>query len=428
MVSNITQGLFQQKDSSAIAKAFISSFVAESFFVDMVRTLLFPADFNKGFLSEQNTAIEYIKDFFIDLSRQCDQLNIPNAKLIKNNIRLSSTILNIRESGSTIIDYENVFQHLTSLDLGQQKLIQKAITTKLNDIKEFRASTETILSNIQAFREINNITAGLNAIDFFGEYASKPDVSVFEALKLWKETMVLNYNELSKLNTADKLEGEKDYFIIGGSKESSRDLAKAFVHYLKTGYSFFKTGFDLFDHNIEGFESSSVHLISAPSNHGKSLFMINLINTLIRANIADFEEDDTILFMTLEDNIYKVMRRYISIFGNYKQDVVINFWKRCNEAFKSQALYSDDNILDAKIEDMFFNLFDASVRTTTKGKVKIALRHAPENIFSAGDLSKFIDVLRVEGHKVRAVVVDYVDTMAPTVVKKWSNSEYEVQG
>jgi hypothetical protein len=36
------------------------------------------------------------------------------------------------------------------------------------------------------------------------------------------------------------------------------------VTYIAKGFSVFKTGFDLFDNVLNGVESSSVHLLSAP--------------------------------------------------------------------------------------------------------------------------------------------------------------------
>jgi len=293
-------GLYQDKDSNSIMRAFISSFVAEEFFVTTIRTCLFPAKFNAGFLSDKNTAIEFIKGFFTDLSKKCDQLNIPNTKVIKGNISLATTILNIRESGATIIDYDNVFQHVPNLNLAQQKLIQRSIDNKLDDVSGFRQSTETLMSEIKAFQEICSIEGTLSSNDFWLAYATKPDVSVFEAIKLWRDNTINNYNELSKLQTAHNLDTERDFYVISDEK-SVNDLAGSFVDYISTGYSFYKTGFELFDNNIEGFESASVHLVSAPSNHGKSIFLINLVNTIIQCNHADFEKGDAILFLTLED-------------------------------------------------------------------------------------------------------------------------------
>jgi len=62
------------------------------------------------------------------------------------------------------------------------------------------------------------------------------------------------------------------------------------VEYISRGFSVFKTGFDLFDKTLEGVESSSVHLLSAPSNHGKSIFEINLCYRMIKNNLADFDK------------------------------------------------------------------------------------------------------------------------------------------
>ena len=37
------------------------------------------------------------------------------------------------------------------------------------------------------------------------------------------------------------------------------------------------------------------------ANHGKSIFLINLVNTIIEQNQHDFVQGDAIMFLTLED-------------------------------------------------------------------------------------------------------------------------------
>ena len=71
-------------------------------------------------------------------------------------------------------------------------------------------------------------------------------------------------------------EKKKDYFIIS-DRASITKLTSSVVDYISQGYSLFKTGYNFIDGPLEGIESSSVHVFAAPSNHGKSLFKLNLL-------------------------------------------------------------------------------------------------------------------------------------------------------
>jgi replicative DNA helicase len=82
---------------------------------------------------------------------------------------------------------------------------------------------------------------------------------------------------------------------------SCENLANTLVTYISKGFSVFKTGFDLFDSVLNGVESSSVHLLAAPSNHGKSLMCINMCKRMIEQNTQDLDKKDVIIFLTLED-------------------------------------------------------------------------------------------------------------------------------
>jgi replicative DNA helicase len=147
-------------------------------------------------------------------------------------------------------------------------------------------------------------------LDSFSEHVSKPDVNPFEATKLFKDNIIQMYGELSKLQTVHKLETERDFFIIK-DKASIVDFSKTIVDYISSEYSFFKTGFKLFDKYVDGMESSSVHVFAATSNHGKSLFLVNLVRKIINKNLDNFSENDAVLYVTMEDK--HILSTYIVI-------------------------------------------------------------------------------------------------------------------
>lgn len=155
--------------------------------------------------------------------------------------------------------------------------------------------------------------------------------------------------------------------------------------------------------------------------------MSNLCHKMIHENISDFEDNDQILFITLEDDIQHLSKRLCSIFGNYKAEVVSSLYKKSYDALKANRLCNSDNNLPSKIEQMFDNLLKSTIANTTNGKVNFTCMYFPENTFSPGDLSKLIDQHKMEGFNTKLVFLDYVDTMTPTV--NVSNmSDYDKHG
>ena len=100
------------RDSYSTLKSFTTNFVSDDFFIDVIRTVLYPSEI--GFISvgQSNGAIDYIRTFFIDLGKTCEKIKVTNIKSLKKNINMVVTILNIRESGSSIINYQNTFQRI----------------------------------------------------------------------------------------------------------------------------------------------------------------------------------------------------------------------------------------------------------------------------------------------------------------------------
>ena len=415
------------KDNSATLKTFINSFVSQEFFINFVKIGLYPSQFGNIALNMSGTNVsEYFRIFLKDLNQTVKVLNIPNHPQISKLISLTNTIYTIRDSNSSVITYDNVFQHIPSLDLPLKTFIEEVRLYRIQDADEFRACTDILLNSIQAYHEVKSISSGLILFDNFDEYATSNNISVFEAIKNYKDIVIQLYNDLSKLQTINKLESEKDYFIIS-DKKSTFDLSQTLVKHLTSGYSFLQTGYNVFDNNLQGFESSTVHLISAPSNHGKSLLMINLCNKIIRKNIADFKPNDGVLFITLEDNIYKLSRRFCSIFGNIEQKVITELHLKTADVSTAENYISNDDHLQKKFINIFQDIFNNSIQYVIDDKLNLIVKHGPENMVSAGDISKFVDTIKVtENINIKLIFIDYVDTMATTV--KSNEDDYVKHG
>ena len=171
-----------------------------------------------------------------------------------------------------------------------------------------------------------------------------------------------------------------------------------------------------------------MHLISAPSNHGKSILMINLLRSMIQANLNEFKPNDILVFVTLEDDIYKLSRRFMSVFGNVKHSHIRLAFQKFYEISKAHELSKGSSTIAHKIQSMLKNLVYMSVLNETNEKVAVALRHENENTFSPGDLGKFLDKLRVDGWNPKMVFMDYVDCAQPTVQRYSSIKDYDMHG
>lgn len=237
-----------KKDS--LVKGFVTRFISDDFFSNIINICLFPSDF--GSISINNNSIlDYLKQYFIDLIKSCKYSKINNIKQIENYVELLTTIINIRERGNTVINYSNILQHVPSIDVSQQQLIKYSLSNKLSDVTEFRKTIDNVISDINIYYEICSVSNGMTNFDTVTEIINKPGTSPHEAAKLYKDAIIDQYNELSKLQSISKTESEKDYFVIS-DKESINDLAKSLTDYISGDYTFYESGYTLFDSNIEG--------------------------------------------------------------------------------------------------------------------------------------------------------------------------------
>ena len=123
----------------------------------------------------------------------------------------------------------------------------------------------------------------------------------------------------------------------------------------------------------------------------------------------------------------KLARRFCSVFGNYKAQTVKSLYEKTYESI-SLRKNTDISIIKNKAFKVFNNLATSSLLKVTNNKVNLVIAHKEEGTFSPGDLSKFIDILEVEGIKVRLVFLDYIDTMKPTVYNYSSYKDYDALG
>lgn len=426
----LIQNASNVSNQKSLLKSFISRFTSDEFFSDIISLALFPADFgNSGSLMKSDTIVTYINTFLKDIRETVKRYNFPNQTQINKQSNLVSSILTIRESSPSILSYDTVFK-VVSTDLAGKKIINTAIQNKILNLEIFKDQLSNIINIINSYHEIKSISSNLLLYDTLVDSVESGNQNIFESIKSYRDLVINSYNDLSKLQILNKIEKTSDYYILKNKEETTQHLSRSLVDYISDSYSFFKTGYELFDNFVDGFESASIHIVSAPSNHGKSIFLINLLRNLIVNNTSEFEENDAILLVTLEDNIPKVVRRISSIFGNYSHTAIKSLYRESSEKI-NQIKKSNGDLRSIKenISHIFSNILTNAIKNTTNSNINLVIKYCSENTFSPGDLSKFVDQLKVTDKlNTKLIILDYIDCARPTMEGFKIGDDYSNQG
>jgi len=395
-----------------------NNIITSQLFINIIESCLYQYD------SGINTPHITMYNFILDLEKDLHKSNVSNQQNKQKIIAAVKTILNIND-GATILDKTNILSHLPNSDMVVQHFISQHIESlKTINKSEYKTLITNIIQTINIYYEINLISNDLIEFNNFINYTTSNSISAFESAKLYKEIVTKLYNGLDKLNSLNTLTKDQDYFIID-SKEAVDELAESMTTYLGEVFSNFNTGYDLFDNIINGVESGTLITMSAPSNHGKSLMMVNLLNNIIVNNINNFEDRDAIIIVTLEDDIKLLLKRILSIFGNVLQNSIKYLYTQTNESL-SQTNEIDNN-LRTKFKDLISETIYQSIYTKTGDKITLVVKHADENIFSPADLSNFIIKLKTDNNlNVKLAFMDYIDVSTPSVNK--TKDPYKDQG
>jgi len=389
---------------------FLSKFVNAEFVQKLSSLLLYQSDLSGSLNVKSAEVVKFVGQFLYSVNKDVRSLtsnvfNVPNT-VVQSYLNVAKRILDLRDSvSSRLVTYDNILSHFPKRDVTTDKFLHSIASNQINNISDFRSTLDYTLQVMQAYNELREVRKTVSQWLLFTESVTKDDISIFNTLKEYKETIIEAYNNLSSLQVLVKEQSLSDYIVLSDA-ESIKKVATDIVTFLETGFSFFKSGYPLIDENVGGIESGSVSIIAGPSNHAKSIFMINLFYRTILNNANQFKKDDAVVFITLEDDIWKILRRFISIFGNFDANLVRKTWIRTSQLLK-------DNKSNAKIQKKVFDLVSEllthSVRKVTNNKVNCVLKHCSENSFSPADAAKFIDTLKMQGYNVKLVAIDYID-------------------
>ena len=419
-------------------ESFLSKYANAEFLGKFINVCLYQSDFTAvSGINNNNEVIQYFKLFLKSLgddikSIKNTSINTP-IKPFTDTIIFINNILNIKDDATArLINYDTVSNHFTNLNPFTKQIITDVSINRIDNFQKFKSELEDISKLISVYHELRQVRFISDEMEVLKVEATNNNISPLNLLKTYKEIIHRAYTVFSTLKSVSG--DDEDKYLEFYDETFAPETADKLLQYLSQSFNFYMSGYDLLDKHIDGIESSSVYIIAAASNNGKSLFMINLMRNMIRHQLNNFEPNDLILFVTLEDDIYKLFRRIICIFGNINPKLAKKLFVYCSSLLRAQ---SDIEItrhgLQSQIKILLEKIINKTLHKVTKGKCRIGLMHSNEFGYSASDISRFIEKKKVEGLNVKSVFVDYLDCMSVSNVISSSNgwnkgSEYDSQG
>lgn len=437
-ITTIANNQFDEGDigkQHKVLSTFLSSFINQDFFTKVINVTLYQSDFTSANVSLKTSEVtKFINQFINEVNKKIKKSPISFFNDVPKSTLLSTTslireILNLREDiTGRLVTYDNILKHFPKQDITVTKTLTTVANERIQNQDQFKEELENVLQTIQTFNEIDKLSSTFSSWDIFLEDAKKDNLSPINFGRLYRQLIIKSYNELAELTTVTK-QDELDDYVVLHDKLSTKKVVDNLMSFLSQGYNFFKTGYELIDKNVDGLESSTFHLISGPSNHAKSIFMINLCRKMLQENKNDFVKGDVFVYITLEDDLNKVLRRFISIFGNYDSKVTKQLFIVASSLFKQIQESYDKTSASSLISELLTNVIDnAIIKHISNGNCKIIIKHCAENSFSPADATKFIDSLKIQGYNTKAMFVDYVDVMRPSSTRYNNYNDYDAHG
>jgi replicative DNA helicase len=432
-----------------LQKSIFEKFITDSFL----------EKFNTAAILSKNTQsiIPVFKQFIdeiINIYKQIryDQLSILNVidkskiEQILNNetkyhiLLFTKEVLNAKENNSSLFnnlsEKENIFELIYSNHDKIQSFIEN-LKQKINTIVNEGRSELTDIYLKEAFdvielfneiKNINNIAADYEIL--LKNINENKITSIYSLLNQFKEVIQNSYIKIVESSVSKEKEKndilEKHSIITFGSSS----LSETITDYITDQYDILPTGLRFIDDVMGGLESENTYMFCAPSNHGKSLMLIDIGKSVIKTNINEFDKNDVILHITLEDNKVKLSRRIFTIFGNYPPRIIKKLYYTINKKYryllKTQPNNSElINYFKSYINTIFHNLEVDSIKSITKDKVLYMIQDQSDGNYSSSNLLNTLTILKLKGYRVRLILLDYIDLMTSS---KKLDKEYDEHG
>jgi len=413
-VTNLQSSVKSTNPSSLnIYSDFLPLYLNKKFLSNLINSLTYQADLTLVLPSSNNIEIfTFLKQFIYSLLKDLrDEINLTIPK--KHYIVLLEIIrklIELREDVAySFVNYDNLLERFNTTDQYVLNILQEVVDNPILDNKTFKLLFDNIIQDIQIYNQMqiakNSLFKWSMFVNDSNNELTSSNSSALNWVKQFKDAIVEANSGLSELTVLQKNEQATDYLLFY-DKESIKESLSSIFSFLKTSYRTYKTGYSLFDDNISGIESSSVTVIAGPSNHAKSIFMLNIAKAMMEINETK-DEIDTFIFVTLEDDINKLFRRILSIFGNYDVNIIKELFTKTSEILQNTQ-YQDilgKDVVD-RVKNIVTSITESTILSITQGKKQFIIKHSSENTFSMGDASRFIDTLELSGHKVRALFID----------------------
>lgn len=416
-------------------ESFLSRYANADFLGKFINVCLYQSDFTAiAGISNNNEIIQYFKVFLKSLNEDIKaikntSINTP-IKPFVDTINIINNILDVKDDPTArLMTYDTIDKHFQNLNPFTKQIMLNVSTLRIQNFQAFKSELEDINKLIQVYQELKQVKFISDEMDILKAEAANNDISALNLLKTYKEIIHKAYNVFSTLKSTSD-DNESDKYLEFFDESSIADVTSKLLKYLTKSFNFYMSGYELLDKNIDGIESSSVYIVSAASNNGKSLFMINMVRNLINHQLNKFDPNDIILFITLEDDIYKLYRRIIAIFGNINPKIAKKLFVHCASQLKEAQNNIDMKNLEKDVLKLLEKITNKSVHKVTKGRCRLGLIHSNEFGYSMGDVGRFIDKKKVEGLNVKAVFIDYIDCMqvSNVIPGKDGGKEYDSQG
>ena len=297
----------QLENNTSVYSNFLLNYLNKQFFSNFINTLVYQADLTLVVPSSNNIEIFiYLKKFTSSLItdlKDNNDLNIPKQHYFTL-LSLTKKLIEIREDVSySFINYENLSQHFNSTNQFVTSILQNVVDNPIENVSSFQKMFDSIIQDIDIYNQMQVIKSTIYKWNMFlndSNDDSKQDLSALNWVKNFKDTILEANSGLSELTVLKQNESVSDYLMFY-DKASVKESLSTILNFLKTSYRTYKTGYELLDNNISGVESSSVIIISGPSNHAKSIFMLNICKSLMQLN-ESAEDNEVFIFVTLEDD------------------------------------------------------------------------------------------------------------------------------
>lgn len=149
---------------------------------------------------------------------------------------------------------------------------------------------------------------------------------------------------------------------------------------------------------------------------------------MIYYNRHEFDANDVVLYITLEDDIYKLLRRFGSILGNIDHSILKYMYVSSSTLLRKKSMYEDQNSqIVSQSKQMFKRFIEEALYKTTGIHVPFALYHYRDQI-SPATVKQLIDYHKSKGKRVRMAFIDYMDCMVPSNSKYTDYNDYNSHG